>query len=495
MGQGLPAATSAAQAGRRGEEPQAAQVLQGQAPGGRKPEEQGNDGAEEGGLKSSERTSGHLAAKGVVQTSGENDQGRGAFGGVGSTGADTHSAGGAAASSSPLGSGVAAADAAIAAGVPGQNPAVQTPDPTPSASPEQPRQVNPPPPLGLSGVSVRIERPHTGTTSQAIQPLAGRVSGGAVKGIVVDLNGRQQLLDAWGNAFEGEVILRRGNNQIRIVAMGARGPLAEKSVEVQYVPPPPSSAIKITRPADGAVLSAANQELIEVEGEVFDAGIRQAQVIFNEFAIPVTVKDGRFSAFIPAIAPEMTIWADARGDHGSHSSDPVTVRREPYKAVKAYVLLHLPTASRKIDARLWLSHRAAAADRDSPRKITSHFPSGAPASEQTSTLFALPAMQDGAYTLALDYRIPSGESVDKGWCSVIVPGTNGYRNLRLGPFRLTGKGRVVLAKFLRPYGIFWDEDYWFTASAEGSDSFTKFRHTESVSWRERKGEPEFPTSR
>jgi len=373
----------------------------------------------------------------------------------------------------------------------------ESPDRTaaPVAVMEKPVQASPPPVVGLPGFSVQIHRPQGGTTSQAIQPLAGRVSGGVVKGIVVHLNGRQQLLDAWENAFEGEVILRRGNNQIRVVAMGARGPLAERSVEVQYVPPPPSSVIKITRPADGTVFGAPAQEVIEVEGEVFDPGIRHARVIFNEFAIPVTVKDGRFSALIPAIAPEMTIWADARGDRGSHSSDPVTVRREPYKAVRAYVLLYLPTASRKIDARLWLSQRASAADRDSARKITSHFPYGATASEQASILFAIPAMQDGAYTLALDYRIPSGESVEKGWCSVIVPGTTGYRNLRLGPFRLTGKGRVVLAKFLRPFGIFWDEDYWFTAVAEGAGSFTKFRHTDGVSWVELKGEPEFPAAK
>jgi hypothetical protein len=70
-----------------------------------------------------------------------------------------------------------------------------------------------------------VHRPQGGTTSKAIQPLAGRVSGGAVKGIVVHLNGRQQLLDAWQNTFEGEVILRPGRNQIRVVAMG--GPCRE----------------------------------------------------------------------------------------------------------------------------------------------------------------------------------------------------------------------------------------------------------------------------
>jgi len=340
-----------------------------------------------------------------------------------------------------------------------------------------------------------IDRPHGGTTSQAIQPLAGRVSGGGAKTILVQLNGREQILDLWDNAFEGEVTLRRGKNQLRVVAMGPRGPLAEKSLEVEYVPPPPSSAIRIIRPTDGTVLSDAGQDLIEVEGEVSEPGIAEARVVLGELAIPVAVKDGHFSVMVPITASETTIWAEARGERGSHSSDPVTIRRESFKAVRAFVLLYLPTPSRKADARLWLSQRANMSDTDSPRKVTSHFPSGPPPSERTSLLFTVPAMQDGAYTLALDYRIPTGEAVEKGWCFIIVPGTTGYRGLRLGPFKLSGKGRVVLAKFLRPYGIFWEEDYWFTAVAEGAESFTKFRHTEGVSWTELKGEPEFPPAR
>jgi len=461
------------------------------------------------GLKDNGEIASRSAGPGTAPSAWAKGEGRSAAAGMGGQGAKEQGAGessqlqgaglagaadGSLVQSGPApspGSSTSGSGAGITDGRPAPGPSGGAPLALPPAPAVTPSQASPPPIIGLSGFSVQIHRPQGGTTSQAIQPLAGRVSGGAVKGIVVHLNGRQQLLDAWDNAFEGEVILRRGSNQIRVVAMGARGPLAEQSVEVQYVPPP-SSAIRITRPADGTVFTAPAQDVIEVEGEVSDAGIRQARVIFNEFTIPVTVKDGHFSALIPAIAPEMTIWADARGEGGSHSSDPVTVRREPYKAVRAYVLLYLPTASRKIDARLWLSQRASTADTDSPRKITSHVPFGLPATEHTSALFALPAIQDGAYTLALDYRIPSGESVEKGWCSVIVPGTTGYRNLRLGPFRLTGKGRVVLAKFLRPYGIFWDEDYWFTAVAEGAGSFTKFRHTDGVSWVELKGEPEFP---
>jgi hypothetical protein len=344
-------------------------------------------------------------------------------------------------------------------------------------------------------VAIHIDRPQGGTTSQAIQPLAGQVSGGAVKSVVVHLNRRPQLLDLWGNAFEGELVLRPGKNQIRVVAMGARGPMAEQSVDVQYVPSPPSSAIRITRPVDGTVFDGAGRDLIEVEGEVSDPSIRQARVIFNEFAVPVTVQGGRFSAILPAIASEITIWAEGHGSSGSHTSDSLKVRREPFNAARAYVLLHLPTASQRVDGRLWLAHRANPADVESARKVTSHFRASTPGGERESMVFALPATQAGAYTLALDYRVPSGESVEKGWCLIIVPGTNGYRNLRLGPFQLTGRGREILAKFLLPYGIFWEEDFWFTAFAEGSESFTKFRHTEGMSWVEMKGEPEFPAAK
>jgi hypothetical protein len=53
---------------------------------------------------------------------------------------------------------------------------------------------------------------------------------------------------------------------------------------VQYVPPPPSTVIKITRPADGTVFSAPAQEVINWKASVDRAFA--TLVIFNEFAIP-----------------------------------------------------------------------------------------------------------------------------------------------------------------------------------------------------------------
>ncbi len=374
------------------------------------------------------------------------------------------------------------------------SPQTLPPAPTTTVSPETSSQAGsvPVPKEGLPGVAIQIERPQPGTTHQGVQALVGRIVGGTTNEVVVHLNDSQQLLDVWGNTFEGEVNLRPGNNQLRVVAMGPRGPIAEKSIEIRYVPPPPAWGVRILRPANGTVLDSPGQDLIEVEGEVSEPGAEEARVTFNEFAIPVPVKDGRFSTIVPVLSPEVTIRAEVRGGSGTLSSDPIVIRRQPFKASKGYLMLYLPTPTRKVETRMWLSHRPNPSDVNTPRKVTSHFPSEAPGIGQESTIFAFPAVQEGVYTLATDYRVASGESVEKGWGLVFVPGPSGYRSLRLGPFQLTGKGRAILSKFILPYGVFWEEDFWFSGTAEGSDTLTKFRHPDGVSWTEKKGDPEFP---
>ncbi len=348
---------------------------------------------------------------------------------------------------------------------------------------------------GLPAVAVRIERPHAGTTSQGTQVVAGQVTGGAVKVVVVQLNEGQQLLDVWGTRFEGEVSLREGQNRIRVVAMGAQGPLAEKSVDVQYASPAASPALKIVRPQDGAVLDGPGQDVIEVEGEVSESGAVTARVVFNEFSIPVPVKNGRFSATVPAVAPEIAIRVEVQSGRIVLGSSTIRVFRRPFRPVRGYALLHVPSSARGVDGRLLLLHRVNPADPDDKKKLTSHFPVGAEEAERTSALFAFPATQGGAYMAGFEYRVPPGESVEKGWATLFIPSGGMYRSLRLGPFHLTGKGRVALAKFLVPQGIFWDEDSWFTGTAESAESLTKFRYSSSVSWTERKGEPEFPSGR
>ncbi len=366
---------------------------------------------------------------------------------------------------------------------------------TPTYSPETFVQAPSVPKEEIPGVAIQIERPQPGTTHQGVQALVGRIVGGTTNEVVVHLNESQQLLDVWGNTFEGEVNLRPGNNQLRVVAMGPRGPIAERSIEIRYVPPPPAWGVRVLRPANGTVLDSPGQDLIEVEGEVSEPGTQEARVTFNEFAIPVPVKDGRFSTIVPVLSPEVTIRAEVRGGGGTLSSDPVVIRRQPFKASKGYLMLYLPTPTRKVETRLWLLHRPSPSDVNTPRKVTSHFPSEAPGIERESTIFAFPAVQEGVYTLAADYRVAPGESVEKGWGLVFVPGPSGYRSLRLGPFQLTGKGRVTVSKFILPYGIFWEEDFWFSGTAEGSDTVTKFRHPDGISWTEKKGDPEFPTTK
>ena len=157
--------------------------------------------------------------------------------------------------------------------------------------------------------------------------------------------------------------------------------------------------------------------------------------------------------------------------------------------------MHLPDADARFEARLWLVHRPNPAASDGPRKVMPVSSSGGSGTDPSSILFALRHTLAGAYALALDYRLPAGVSVERGWGLIFVPGANGYRVLRLGPFTLKGKGRATLAKFLLPQAIFWEEDSWFHGGAEGGESVTKFRYSDGVSWSERKGELELPAGK
>ena len=345
--------------------------------------------------------------------------------------------------------------------------------------------------VGLSGVGIHIERPYAGVTAQGVHTLAGRVAGSGAKGIVVSLNGGEQLLDVWGTMFEGEVSLQPGNNRIRVVAMGNNGALGESSVEVHYSPPVSSPTIRIIRPGDGTVLDLPEPDVIQVEGELTGTFRNPVRVAFNEFAIPASIKDGRFSAALPVIGPEIRIWAEASGEGESLRSETATVQHRAWKPTRGYVFLHLPTRIKKIEARVLVSYRANPGDPNAPRKVDALQPLGSIEGVPMSAIFAFSQTQSGVYAMGLDYRIPAGESVEGGWGLVFIPGPNGYRTLHLGPFQLDGKGRVALGKFLAPQGVFWEEDSWFTGIAEGADTFTKFRYSDGISWTERRGEPEF----
>ena len=342
---------------------------------------------------------------------------------------------------------------------------------------------------GIGAVAIRIDRPYPGTTNQGVQPLAGLVSGALAKSILLFINGEEQILDVWGTQFEGEVTLRPGRNRIRAVAIGSHGSLAEATVEVEYLPPAASPAIRIVRPADGTVFGPSGPETIKVEGEVAESVRGLARVVFNGYAVPVAVRDGRFSAALPVIGPEMTIWAEAQGSSGWLRSSPIAIRQVSSNPALGYALLHLPPPA-TVEAQVWLMHRPKPDDPYGQRTVIVLPPSGT-AADQASKLFAFRRGQEGAYALALDYRLAPGDSMERGWGLVFLPGPNGYRSLRLGPFMLRGEGRATLAKFLLPHGVFWDDDLWFSGTAEGPEIVTKFRYSDGVLWSEPKREPVF----
>jgi hypothetical protein len=332
---------------------------------------------------------------------------------------------------------------------------------------------------------VSLERPTGGVTRQSVHALLGRITGGEPKLVQLQLNGVPQILDVWGTEFQGEIALHPGRNEIQVVAMRGRDRV-EHRVDVEYRPPEPSPEIRILSPPAGP-LPHPVPDVLEIEGEADGPG-GQVRVVFNGFAVPAFIQHGRFSARVPRLASEMTIWAEASGGM-LRRSRPVTVSVPASAPPAAFLLLHLPSYGRVLDAKVSLVHRPDATTAETLPAATPLAPSAV--ADGSCAVFSLPA-KPGAYSLILDYRLPIGDLVKDGWGMIFVPGAQGYRVWRLGPFRLTGRGRTLLGRFLLPQGIFWDEEGWYNGTSASADVVTRFRYEDGVLWAERRDGP-FPT--
>ncbi len=350
-----------------------------------------------------------------------------------------------------------------------------------------------PPPLlsaplpATAGLSISVERPTAGVTAESVHALSGRILGGKAAAVQLQVNGVPQILDVWGATFEGEIALKAGRNEIRLAASGSRGRV-ERQIELEYRPPEASSELRILRPESGP-LPEPLTDVLHVEGES-SAPKGKLRIVFNGFAIPASAANGRFSAVVPRIGAEMTIWAETQGENVERSNA-VTVHGTTV-ASAAYLLLHLPTYGHEATPTVWLSHRPNPSSTENVPALTVLPPASAPGNGGYS-LYTIPKPKAGAYNLVLDYRLPIGEVVEKGWAMLFIPRDTGYRVWRLGPFRLTGKGRAILGRFLLPQGLFWDEDGWYNGSTETAEVITRFRYTDHLMWLERR--EEFDTAR
>jgi len=346
---------------------------------------------------------------------------------------------------------------------------------------------------GAPSHTLHLERPAAGLTTQGVQVVSGRVSGPSIRNVSLSLNGVQHLLDVWGDRFQGEIALSPGDNQIWAVAMGASGPLAEETVRIEYAPPPPSGEIRIIRPVPNESLDPTGPAVLLVEGTVPPGPGTTVAVLCNDLSIPATVKDGRFQAMAPAFQPSVTIRAEGRDAAGSLRSEPVTISIKQPRRATGFLVLYLPTESPASQVRVWLSRREDPSDVNTQAPFTFLKPPPRVPSERGVYVLPFPQADSGAVTLVLRYRLAPGDQVQDGWAALYVAGRERYRVLRLGPIRLQGEGQATLAQFLLPQQVFWEEDHWFTGSAQGAETVTKFRYADRISWVERKAPPDIPS--
>jgi hypothetical protein len=102
---------------------------------------------------------------------------------------------------------------------------------------------------------------------------------------------------------------------------------------------------------------------------------------------------------------------------------------------------------------------------------------------QPKDVFVVRRMRAGVYTFVMRYTGGTGTSARP----LLYLGRAGQpAAYPLAPMSLSQNGRTVLAKVLAPHGVLWDQDEWFSGRSESSDTITKFRLPEGISWTERK---------
>jgi hypothetical protein len=70
----------------------------------------------------------------------------------------------------------------------------------------------------------------------------------------------------------------------------------------------------------------------------------------------------------------------------------------------------------------------------------------------------------------------------------MLPDAGGLVTRRLAPVKLGAYGRAVIARVLFPEGILWEQDDWFTGQSQSTETITKFKLPEGVTWTERKAD-------
>jgi hypothetical protein len=320
-----------------------------------------------------------------------------------------------------------------------------------------------------------------------VEPLTGKVVGGAPDRLALYVNEvPTDVVVGTGGAFGASVPLQPGLNRLRAVATGPGDARAEDSISIEYVLASPGRIV-LTSPSDGFVLGPDAPPVIVVEGQVEDKTVGTLWLVANDRRIPVKVSEGRFRKVVPLFAPVLRLWAEtSRGGEPGSRSEPMTVYASGPRKPTGVLVMEWPDDIQGLDVEVSAVVRFSPDRLDGPTQ-TVRLPGVLKASDTAPfEVFWLRGVGSGAYTVTLRHRgsPPKGDLQ----ATLYIPDKDGLATRPLPPVRLRPSGKTVLARVLLPYGVLWEEQDWFSGTSEGSDTVTKFRLPEGVSWVERRAD-------
>lgn len=359
---------------------------------------------------------------------------------------------------------------------------------TPAVAPAKPAIASPLG-LGLGRASIRLDGPKERTTDQSVEIVTGSVGGGPAARLVVYVNGEPITVNPKQRVFELSVPLNPGGNSVRAVAIGPAGVESEDLIRIDYATSPAevSGAVVLASPTDGLTLGPEDPPVVVIEGQVTDPTADKVWIVANDRRVEVDVRDGRFRQVLVVSDPLVRLWAETTPSGGqSRRSRTITVQRSASAASAGVLVVQWPRAGEGFEVEVSATWRAQADRLDAPAQTVT-LPSVAKGTNGTPPdVFYLRGMKPGVYTLAVRSRgpVPPGDIQS----TFFLSDRTGLIARPLGPTRLNGTGRVVLAKVLLPWGVLWGQDDWFSGVSESVDTVTKFRVPEGISWIERKAD-------
>ena len=245
------------------------------------------------------------------------------------------------------------------------------------------------------------------------------------------------------------------------------------------------TGIILTSPREGLQLTRDDPPVVVVEGEVEDASVSTVVLAANGLRVAVPVHAGRFRRALPILEPLVRLRVEASVNGTSRQSSTVTVHSTA-GAQFGVIVFDWPTVGDGPDVEVSATWRATPERLDGPTH-TAVMKTIAGVDGRPGDAFYLRMLKPGVYTFVLRSR--KAVATEEIRSTFYFPAAGAVAQRDLEPFSLSGIGRRVMARVLLPYGVFWDQDEWFSGRSESIDTVLKFRFPEGISWVEGKTGP------